>query len=628
MPLYVDPQGNDDCSGSAERPFATLAHAVTVSREIGETHILLRGGSYFDVQVTLEARDSGLTIEAAPGERPVLHGGRPVTGWAADGERFLAAPLPAVREGAWDFRLLQVNGEMRPRACLPETDRFTHESDFDVRWLSASEGGWQRKPTMEELTTLRYRPGDLGPWLDVKNAELTIFHLWDESLVGIQSLDDATRTIIFSNPAGHPPGAFVQPTNRHPRTYLVWNVREGLTRPGQWYLDRSAGKLVYWPLPGESAETLTAIAPTTESIIRLAGTEEHPLKELTLRGITLAVTNLPLVAGGFGAANYAGALEGAHCVDCYFEALTLRNVGGQGIRLRQSAKLTFDDCEIGPAGAGCIIGRFSELTITDCHFHHTGLLAPSAIAVYVTGAENVITHCDFHDTSYSAIDVIGRDIRIEKNRLERVMQVMQDGGAIYTINGQRVIIRGNIVRGEVAPGQPPRLSHAYYLDEQSEDCLVEGNLAVNTGWPSLNHMGRRNTIRRNVFADEGTMIVAVCNYEERGITFAENIFAAQHGILLRTSPNAIAAMPHNLFYAGQGTVEGEVLVHRGYEGDGPVPLAMRDGSVIADPGFVDWAHGDFRLSSNSPARALGISDPNVDDAGKRQIPLIAPDIDA
>jgi hypothetical protein len=41
------------------------------------------------------------------------------------------------------------------RVC-PESGTFTHESVFDVRWLSSVGGGWERKPTQEELTTLRY----------------------------------------------------------------------------------------------------------------------------------------------------------------------------------------------------------------------------------------------------------------------------------------------------------------------------------------------------------------------------------------------------------------------------------------------------------------------------------------
>ena len=142
------------------------------------------------------------------------------------------------------------------------TGAFRHCSTFDGRWMSTTAGGWDRKPTDEELTHMRYQSEDLGPWLDVNNAELTIFHAWDESLVGLTAIDHEQQVLTFANPSQHPPGAFGN-WQDHANTYIVWNVREGMTRPGQWYLDRTADKVVYWPLAGESAKSLMAVAPTT-----------------------------------------------------------------------------------------------------------------------------------------------------------------------------------------------------------------------------------------------------------------------------------------------------------------------------------------------------------------------------
>jgi hypothetical protein len=90
-------------------------------------------------------------------------------------------------------------------------------------WMSTTGGGWKRKPTHDELTTMKLRPADLGPCLDLRNAELTVYHMWDESAVGLAAMDEATQTLRFSNEAGHPPGAFGV------RKYVVWNVRQGMT---------------------------------------------------------------------------------------------------------------------------------------------------------------------------------------------------------------------------------------------------------------------------------------------------------------------------------------------------------------------------------------------------------------
>ena len=61
--------------------------------------------------------------------------------------------------------------------------------------MSTTGGGWKRKATQEELTTLKYRPDDIRPWLDVKNAEITVYHMWDESVVGLRENDVANQLL-------------------------------------------------------------------------------------------------------------------------------------------------------------------------------------------------------------------------------------------------------------------------------------------------------------------------------------------------------------------------------------------------------------------------------------------------
>ena len=84
---------------------------------------------------------------------------------------------------------------------------FTHKSEWPYKWQS-SQGGWSKEPTYEELTTMVYDPKDLGSWLDSRNAELTVFHAWDDSYVGLESNDTIKHLVRFTYPATHPAGAF------------------------------------------------------------------------------------------------------------------------------------------------------------------------------------------------------------------------------------------------------------------------------------------------------------------------------------------------------------------------------------------------------------------------------------
>ena len=93
--------------------------------------------------------------------------------------------------------------------------------------------------------------------------------MWDESLVGVARNDTQRHALIFSTPAIWPAGALGL------KKYLIWNTREGMTQPGQWYLDRTAGRVVYWPLPGEDMTRSKVIAPTMERVIRIAGSRQR-----------------------------------------------------------------------------------------------------------------------------------------------------------------------------------------------------------------------------------------------------------------------------------------------------------------------------------------------------------------
>jgi hypothetical protein len=132
-------------------------------------------------------------------------GGRRIDGWQKDGDRFWAAAVPEAKGRTWDFRMLVVNGRFCPRARVPADGHFTHLSRFDVPWMSTTGGGWKRKPTTEELTAMAYRPEDLEPWLDPINAEVTVYHMWDESVAGVKAIDTQTHTLTFTNPLGQGP---------------------------------------------------------------------------------------------------------------------------------------------------------------------------------------------------------------------------------------------------------------------------------------------------------------------------------------------------------------------------------------------------------------------------------------
>ena len=614
--LFVSPKGNDAWSGrpaapaddGSDGPLATVHKAVELSREQGAgqpRRIVLQPGEYFlDRPVELWAHDAGLTIEAAHGAEVVLYGGRRITGWHRDGKHLWAADLPEVKAGKWDFRMLAVADRLCPRARYPKAGTFAHLSEFKVPWMSTTGGGWKRKPTPEELTTMKYRPEDLGPWLDVNNAEVTVYHMWDESVVGIARNDTETHVLTFSNPGGHPPGAFGV------RKYVVWNVGEGMTEPGQWYLDRTAGRVVYWPLPGEDMASVQVVAPTVETLLRIRGRDGGPVRDVTIRGLTLAAANTPLVAGGFGAGKFPGTVELSHAENCRLVGLEIKNVAGQGVRAWNLKGCVIEDCHVHDTGA-CGLKLGGECLVRNNHVHHVGRIYPSGIALWGGGRDGqicTIEHNTIHDTPYTAIACGGDDHRIEHNRIYRAMQVLHDGAGIYITFCKRVVLRGNYIHDIVDTGGYG--ASAYYLDEQAEDCLVEGNLSVRVARPSHNHMARNNTLRNNVFVCDGDATLTFPHSSDYRLE--QNVIVAAGNIRI-TRPEAISEAVGNIALSKSGKLEGVKM--EAYRQTGTQPIEPGGGWRLADPKLIEYESGKVRFAPDSPAGELEIEAIDVSGAG-------------
>jgi len=612
--FYVAPIGSDSWSGRIPRPNASrtdgpfdtpdaaCAAARKVDTKVPKTIVVQEGLYFLNEPLVLTDKDAGLTIEAAPGAKVFLYGGRKVAGWKKDGERFYSAALPDVKEGKWDFRALVVNGRFCRRARLPEKGFFKHQSSFDVPWMTSTGGGWKRKPTNEELTQLKYKPEDLDSRLDIKNAELTVYHMWDESLVGVSAMDTKSHTLTFATPSGHPPGAFGV------KKYVIWNVREAMTEPGQWYLDRTAGKVVYWPLPGEDMSKAEVFAPTIESIIQIKGTKNKPAKDITIRSLVLSVTTTPLKAGGFGAGRFEGAVSISSGRNCSLLDLEIVNVGGQGIRVSGS-NLRIENCHVHHTGACGIKFSGAGSLITNNYIHHVGLTYPSAIGLQGGGQDNEVSHNEIHDTPYTAINWGGERNRIENNLIYRAMLELHDGGGIYCFAGKGLVLRGNFIRD--IPDTGGYGSSAYYLDERSENCIVEGNLSFNVGRPTHNHMAKNNTIRNNVF---------ICDEDARftfprssDFVFERNIVYAR-GKIVFDNTDAITTFKDNVLYSTEGQVQGNKMSR--YSRTGSEPL-QPDDNLFADPLLVEFEKGKVSFAAQSPAAKLGIEPIDVSGAGRR-----------
>ncbi len=504
-----------------------------------------------DIQAAL---DRGGEIEFAPGvytdahyiiTKPVhlkgygavLVGGTAVS-WKREGENLVCDTglnIPA--------RVLVVNGSLRKRVRYPDKGYAEHETEFDVPWMSTTGGGWRRKPTHEELSSVTVKPGAVKG-LTLDSAEITLIHSWDDSLLTIASVEG--DKITFAQESGHPAGSFGV------RKYCLWNLPESFTEKGTFYHDVKAGKIYYKPLDGEDERT-SAYIPTVCSIFDVKETAVHS----EIEGFELTVTDTPRVTAGFGALEMPGAIEiSKGLTGCKLHDIKITAVGGYGIK--GHGKLDGNDffnLEISGTGAGGV-SLYSEIirdksVIRDSHIHHTGCYYPSAIAIAAANI-NIIRNHVYH-TTYSIINCGGEDFIVEGNILHDGMEVLNDGAAIYSFGSHRGIMRGNLAYN-MKPSGGEGLRIAYYLDETASEWLVESNAAIGCAYPNHNHMCGNHIYRHNLFVNnDGDMKITL--QRSHNISYTDNTFIASGDIVFHTPDDGIAQFTGNKIHSADGSVK-------------------------------------------------------------------------
>ena len=575
--------------------------------------ITLRGGYYVLAEpLILGPEDSNTIIQGAPGETAILGSARAITGWEKLADNLWAAPAPGTKEGSWDFRTLVVNGRWRRRAYLPKEGFFHHLSEYKEPWRSTSGGGFG-KVAPELKRTMIYKPEDLGPWLSEANAELIIYHSWDMSHARIAKHDVENHTLHLKPLLGYPAGAFGV------KRYTIQNVKEGMHKPGMWYLDRENGRVVYWPLPDEDMTKAEVIAPVGSGLIRIEGSAEQPVRNLTIRNLTLADTNVPWKSPGFGAAGIKEtAAQVSWAQDCLLENVHFRNLGGNALIIWAGKGNRITNCHIDHTGAGGIVahggkefGVGDDLMLTDNHIHHCGLVYPAAIAVRVGNVANaLIARNLIHDIGYTGICFSG-DLRrprainaiIESNHICRCMTALNDGGGIY-LSGQidGAIVRSNLIHdihGLTGMGW------GIYPDEQSRDVLVTGNLVYRCLGSFHCHMTHDIIAENNIFAFADKYQVALPRSKD--ITLRRNVFVTDEepifGTHIANPREHVRASDQNLFFS----TSADRPKFGKTTWDDWLGASFDASSVFADPLFADVTGDDFTLSDNSPALALGFT---------------------
>ncbi len=111
--------------------------------------------------------------------------------------------------------------------------------------------------------------------------------------------------------------------------YLVENVEDALTQPGQWFLDRSATpwSLTYLSEPGENPNTDRVMVPQLAQLL-----VAYNLQYVTFRGLTFAHDNYTIPAGGYGGdADIIAAVSFQNAQHITFDSSVVTEISGSGL---------------------------------------------------------------------------------------------------------------------------------------------------------------------------------------------------------------------------------------------------------------------------------------------------------
>ena len=608
---------------SPDGPIRTLSaarDAVRAQRRAGRTGTVtveLRDGTYFlSESLVLTPEDSDTVWQAAPGARPIVSGGRSISGWKKGPHDIWTADASGP-----DFRQLFVSGRRAQRARTPNYGFYRIDG-----------AGPQDKPVQ-----LHFRGHDIRPqWASLGDAEVVALFEWADIRMPIASVDEAAHIATLT--------LGPRPSNREADArYYIENTPDSLDSPGEWYLDRKTHTVSYWPLGDENLAVERVVASALVQLVRLEGQPEqgHPVRNVAFRGLQFAYADWTMDAKGYADKQAAepapAAIEAIGAVDCKLEKCTIAHSGGYGVYFgRGSQRNQVLACELYDLGGGGVkigdsnpapaenLQNFGNI-IADNHIHDLGLVFAPAVGVWVLqSGRNQIVHNHIHDLFYTAISVgwtwgyaenQSKANIIEYNHLHDIgKEMLSDMGGIYTLGIQPgTRIRNNLIH-DVA-------SFTYggwgiYPDEGSSEMLIENNIVYHCKSAGFHqHYGRENTVRNNIWAfNRENQLMRTRAEDHLSFTFERNIVLFDRGRLLGSNwTGSQFAMNHNLYFdtrggdirfAGQSFAEWQAAGHDA-------------GSLIADPLFVNAGNFDFRLLPDSPALKMGFQQIDMSTVGPR-----------
>ena len=393
--IYVDASAKStNQDGSKKNPYKTVQQAIDHINEKNNPEmsyvIQLAGGVYeFDKTLTI---DSNIKAEQIffttihTDDYAVFSGGTRLEGkWQDEGNGIYSIELNRDKK----LRTLYVNG----RRCYMTSKTISGMGSVGTYNIEAGQADWAWVDGSADAG-IRFTKGSIPEnTRNQDDIEMVTRSTWNTTTVCV----DRVETVgLYDNVYLQMPYGAIAQTLGWGNEYgfkarnIVYNVFEWLDEPGEFYFDKTAHKLYYYPREDENLKKADVVVPNVDTIVEIKGEDkDHKVSNISFQNIIFENTdwNLCEVDGSYGrATNQANAALFAFANDTDKPELWHDNI--------------YRSYDMGPAAVS--VTSADNISFGHCAVRHTG---NEGITFINDVSNSTIRACAIYDTAASALVV-------------------------------------------------------------------------------------------------------------------------------------------------------------------------------------------------------------------------------
>ena len=347
--IFVSIKGNDQNNGSITQPLASIEQAIVLAKksDTKNVHILLREGTfYLNAPIQIHADDlqhKSLHISAYQNEQVQISGAKKVDlNWVSYNDYIYAAKINInfVPDG------LYINNQPAILSRYPN-----YNANARVFNGVASDA-----ISKERVKT----------WANPKGGYLHAMHAGEWGSFHYRILEkDSAGNLVFEGGWQNN-----RPSPLHDQLRFVENIFEELDAPNEWFYDKKAATLYYFPAKDLDLNHSTVVLTNLQNLISIKGKENQPVKNVRISNIHFTQTNRtlfekhePLLRSDWQL-NRSGAIVSENTVHVQIEHCVFKQLGSHAIMVSGYNKKTIINnnhiFNIGQSGI-CFVGDTSAV---------------------------------------------------------------------------------------------------------------------------------------------------------------------------------------------------------------------------------------------------------------------------